>query len=61
VFRRLDEEGLVPPGVRFQAQYPTPLASIAGFVAPKDHAALEPSYEQALFADLQALLRAVPH
>jgi hypothetical protein len=61
VFRRLDEEGIVPPGVRFQAEYPTPLASIATFIAPEDRAALEPSYEQALFADLQALLRAVPH
>jgi hypothetical protein len=61
VFRRLDEEGLVPPGVRFQAQYPTPLASIVGFIAPEDQAALEPSYERALFADLQTLLRAVPH
>jgi hypothetical protein len=61
VFRRLDEEGLVPPGVRFQVQYPTPLASIASFVAAEDRAALEPSYERALFADLHALLRAVPH
>lgn len=61
IFRGLDEEGIVPPGVRFQAEYPTPLASIASFIAPEDRAALEPSYEQALFADLQALLRAVPH
>lgn len=61
VFQRLDEEGLVPPGLRFQAQYPTPLASIAGFIAPEDREALEPSYERALFDDLQTLLRAVPH
>jgi hypothetical protein len=61
VFRRLDEEGIVPPGVRFQVEYPTPLASIASFIAPEDRAALTPSYERALFAVLQALLRAVPH
>jgi hypothetical protein len=47
--------------VRFQAQYPTPLASIASFVAVEDRATLEPSYERALFADLHALLQAVPH
>lgn len=57
IFERL----AVPPGVRFQVEYPTPLASIAGFIAPEDRAALEPSYERALFADLQALLEAVPH
>ncbi len=49
--RRLHAEGLVPPGVRFQAEYPTPLASIASFIAPEDRAAVEPSYERALFAD----------
>ena len=47
VFRRLEVKGLVPPGVRFQAQHPTPLASIAGFIAPEDRAALEPSCERA--------------
>ena len=50
VIRRLEEKGLVPPGVRFKAQHPTPLASIAGFIAPEDRAALEPSCERALFA-----------
>jgi hypothetical protein len=60
VFRRLDIEGVVPRGVRLQIEYPTPLASIASFVAEEDRAALEPSYERALFADLKALLRALP-
>jgi hypothetical protein len=60
-FARLQEEGVVPAGVRFQVQYPTPLASIAGFIAADEQPALLPSYEAALFADLQALLGAVPH
>jgi hypothetical protein len=60
-FTRLQHEGAVPAGVRFQAQYPTPLASIAGFIAAADQMALLPSYEAALFADLQSLLAAVPH
>ena len=28
-FRRLRDEGVIPGGVRFQVQYPTPLASIS--------------------------------
>lgn len=60
-FRRLEQEGVVPPGVRFQVEYPTPLASIVGFIAASDRGALEPSYSEALFADLQRLLGALPH
>ena len=60
-FSRLEQEGVIPSDVRFQVQYPTPLASIAGFIAADDQMALLPSYEQALFADLQQLLAAVPH
>jgi hypothetical protein len=36
VFRALKEEGTIPAGVRFQVQYPTPLASMAGTIAPGD-------------------------
>ncbi len=60
-FSRLREEGVIPSGVRFQVQYPTPLASINGWVVPEDQSRLEPSYERALFADLDRLLAAVPH
>ena len=60
-FTRLEQEGVIPAGVRFQVQYPTPLASIAGFIAADDQMALLPSYEVALFADLERLLAAVPH
>lgn len=60
-FVRLRDEGVIPAGVRFQAQYPTPLASISGWIVPEEQALLEPSYERALFADLDTLLAAVPH
>jgi len=60
-FRALEDEGVVPPGVRFQVEYPTPLASIVGFISPRDQMTLLDSYEAALFADLQKLLAAVPH
>ncbi|MFW3172778.1 hypothetical protein [Geodermatophilus sp. CPCC 206100] len=61
VYRTLRDEGAVPPGVRFQVQYPTPLAAINAWVVPEDQDRLEPSYEAALFADLDRLLGALPH
>lgn len=60
-FRRLRDDGVIASGVRFQVQYPTPLASINGWVVREDQDRLEPSYEQALFADLDRLLGALPH
>jgi len=60
-FDRLQNEGTIPGDVRFQMQYPTPLASIAGTIAPDDMATVAPSYEQALFADLDTALERLPH
>jgi len=60
-FDRLQAEGTIPAGVRFQLQYPTPLASMAGTIDPGDLAAVGASYERALFADLDAALAALPH
>jgi hypothetical protein len=61
VFTRLQEEGVIGPDVRFQVEYPTPLASISSWVVEEQQAALEASYERALFADLQRLLATLPH
>jgi hypothetical protein len=61
LFDRLQSEGTIPAGVRFQMQYPTPLASMAGSIAPQDMADVAVSYERALFADLQDALARVPH
>lgn len=61
IFGKLRDDGVVPGGVRFQVQYPTPLASINGWVVPEDQDRIEPSYEAALFADLDRLLAALPH
>ena len=60
-FDRLQQEGVIPAGVRFQAQYPTPLASIGGTIVPEDMAAVGVTYEAALFADVDTLLERVPH
>ncbi|HEY2637937.1 MAG TPA: hypothetical protein VGI54_11140, partial [Solirubrobacteraceae bacterium] len=60
-FARLQQEGTIPAGVRFQAQYPTPLASMAGTIVPEDLPAVAASYEEALLADLDELLAGLPH
>jgi hypothetical protein len=60
-FERMQNEGTIPADVRFQLQYPTPLASVAGTFAPDDLPKIAPSYEQALFADLDTALERLPH
>ena len=59
-FTALRAEGVIPAGVRFQVEYPTPLASISAYIAPGQHQALLPGYERAMFADLDRLLAAIP-
>jgi hypothetical protein len=61
VFRALQEDGTIPAGVRFQIQYPTPIAPLAGSIVPEDLLRLAPSYEAALFADLDAALATIGH
>ena len=60
IFDRLQEDGTIPAGVRFQMQYPTPLASMAGTIVPEDLPAVTASYETALFADLDNALARLP-
>jgi hypothetical protein len=60
IFDRLQEEGTIAAGVRFQMQYPTPLACMAGTIVPEDQPAVAASYERALFADLDKVLAKLP-
>jgi hypothetical protein len=61
IFDRLQQDGTIPAGVRFQMQYPTPIASIAGTIVPEDLPAVVASYDKALFADLDKVLAKLPH
>jgi hypothetical protein len=61
MFGALQMDGTIPPEVRFQMQYPTPLAPVAGTIAPDDLPGLAASYEAALFADLDRALATLPH
>jgi hypothetical protein len=59
-FAALREQRVIPTGVRFQVEYPTPLASIRAYIVPDQQADLLDSYEQAMFADLARVLAAIP-
>ena len=60
-FCALQEAGTIPPGVRLQMQYPTPLAPIAGTFIPEQIQGVTASYAKALFADLDKALAVLPH
>ena len=60
-FDRLQSAGAIPAEVRFQMQYPTPLASTGGTIVPEDLPAVAASYETALFGDLDKALAKLPH
>jgi hypothetical protein len=60
VFRALQDGGTIPAGVRFQLQYPTSLAVLAGSFVTEDRNRIGPSYEACLFADLDRVLAALP-
>jgi hypothetical protein len=59
-FGALREEGVVPAGVRFQVEYPTPFASVSAYIVPEQQRTLLPAYERAMFAELDQLLAAIP-
>jgi hypothetical protein len=61
IFERMQSVGTIAEDVRFQLQYPTPLASMAGTFGPADLPAVAPSYERALFANLDTALERLPH
>ncbi len=61
VFRRLQDEGVLPSHYRFQVSLPTPIAVIVGFVNPSDVLAVEPAYAQRLLSELDQILVAIPH
>jgi len=61
VFARLQGEGVIPAGTRFQVSLPTPLGVIGSLVRAEDREAFEPVYESALAGELERLLAAIPH
>lgn len=61
VFRRLREDGKIPPGTRFQVDLVPAHSVIWLFVAEDQQAALDPVYNDALKREIDALAAAIPH
>ena len=61
IFDRLQQDGTIPAGVRFQLQYPTPLASVGGTIVPEDMPAVAASYEAGAVRRPRRALAALPH
>ncbi|SFR99257.1 hypothetical protein SAMN04487783_0329 [Agrococcus baldri] len=60
-FAALQEQGVLAAGTRFQVSLPTPIAILGAFIEPGSRAAFEPIYRDALRAELDAILAAIPH
>jgi hypothetical protein len=60
-FRRLQKQGRVPAGCKFQVALPTAWAPVYSFVAYESQAAVAPVYETALLGELAQILAVVPH
>jgi hypothetical protein len=61
IFKALQADGTIPAGVRFQMQYPTPLAPVGPAFVAQDVPAVTTAYESALFGDLERALAQLPH
>jgi hypothetical protein len=60
VFKKLKKAGVVPRKMRFQVSLPTPLAVVNRFVHPGSQAAVEPSYEKRMLAELKEICSTIP-
>lgn len=63
VFRTLREKGIIPHGVRFQVAIPMVNSVVRPlyFPDPMDLKRIRPGYEEALAAELELMLRRIPH
>ncbi|MBI3015287.1 MAG: hypothetical protein HYY65_09560 [Candidatus Tectomicrobia bacterium] len=60
-FKRAKEAGKIPVRCRFQVSLPTPVAPIHAYVTLADQLKVEPAYEQAMMAEVERILAAIPH
>ena len=63
VFRTLREKGIIPPGVRFQISMPMVNSVIRPLYFPdaRDLARIRPGYEEAIAAEVAAILARIPN
>lgn len=55
------DRGELPKGVRFQVCLPTPMGVIYAFCTERNVTDIEPAYERAMIAEVEAICRAIPH
>jgi hypothetical protein len=60
VFKRMRDEGTIPPGTRFQVSLPTPMSSAYMYVSPAGRPAYLAAYERSLLAALARIVAAIP-
>jgi len=60
-FRRLREEGAIPPGIRFQVSVPTPYAVVVAWVQPAGQEAFFATFRRALLDEVADICAAIPH
>jgi hypothetical protein len=61
VFDRLQQEGVIPAGAKFQISLPTPIAPTYNNMVPADRPALIPVLTTHMLGEVAAIAKALPH
>ena len=61
LFDRLQREGAIPVGVKFQVSLPTPIAPTYNNMVPADRPKLLPALTRHMIGEVQAIAQAMPH
>ena len=61
VFQRLQEAGVIPPGVKFQVSLPTPTAPVYNNMLPSDRGRLLPALTQHFLGEVDRIAAAIPN
>ena len=61
VFDRLQQEGAIPPGVKFQISLPTPIAPCYNNMVPADRPGLLPALTAHMIGEVRAIADALPN
>jgi hypothetical protein len=61
LFAEAHSRGKIAPGTKFQQSMPTPFLMLREAFPPEEAAALQPRFEQHLFAEVAAICDAIPH
>src|SRR4051794_420061 len=59
IYRRLRDEGVIPPGVKFQVSIPTPYATVVAWVALDQQERFLPVYAEAIAREVQDIAGAI--